>query len=230
MPIRGHSGVQGGAEMGAYANVFPGGVAIGEASAVAPGAARGVSDRRRASGCRPPRWSRPPRTGVLDVFYVIGGNLRDTLPDPRHVERALARVPVRIHQDLALTHPMLIDPADVVYLLPARTRYEHQGGVTETTTERRVVFSPYIAGHDIRRSARGMVDRARAGPRRLPRTRRHLGLEDAQAIRREIAAVVPSYRGIEASEARPATRFSGAARACAKGASSPCPAARRASS
>ena len=28
MPIRGHSGVQGGAEMGAYATVFPGGVPV----------------------------------------------------------------------------------------------------------------------------------------------------------------------------------------------------------
>ncbi|HKU43808.1 MAG TPA: molybdopterin-dependent oxidoreductase, partial [Polyangiales bacterium] len=33
MPIRGHSGVQGGAEMGAYANVFPGGKPISEAAA-----------------------------------------------------------------------------------------------------------------------------------------------------------------------------------------------------
>src|SRR5262249_15462271 len=33
MPIRGHSGVQGGAEMGAYAGVFPGGVPISTDSA-----------------------------------------------------------------------------------------------------------------------------------------------------------------------------------------------------
>ena len=35
MPIRGHSGVQGGAEMGAYSTAFPGGVAIDETSAAA---------------------------------------------------------------------------------------------------------------------------------------------------------------------------------------------------
>ena len=35
MPIRGHSGVQGGSEMGAYATAFPGGVAIDEHSAAA---------------------------------------------------------------------------------------------------------------------------------------------------------------------------------------------------
>ena len=33
MPIRGHSGVQGGAEMGAYATALPGGVGINEESA-----------------------------------------------------------------------------------------------------------------------------------------------------------------------------------------------------
>ena len=33
MPIRGHSGVQGGAEMGAYATVFPGGLPIDAANA-----------------------------------------------------------------------------------------------------------------------------------------------------------------------------------------------------
>ena len=60
MPIRGHSGVQGGAEMGAYATVLPGGVPIDEAGAArlqpavgVPGAVvdradRARDDRRRA--------------------------------------------------------------------------------------------------------------------------------------------------------------------------------------
>ncbi len=42
MPIRGHSGVQGGAEMGAYATAFPGGTPIGEESAAALSRAVGV--------------------------------------------------------------------------------------------------------------------------------------------------------------------------------------------
>src|SRR4029077_1443696 len=37
MPIRGHSGVQGGAEMGAYATAFPGGIDVNAASAAALG-------------------------------------------------------------------------------------------------------------------------------------------------------------------------------------------------
>ena len=44
MPIRGHSGVQGGAEMGCYSTAFPGGVAVTEANA--PRARRPVGLRR----------------------------------------------------------------------------------------------------------------------------------------------------------------------------------------
>ena len=199
MPIRGHSGVQGGAEMGAYANVFPGGVAIDDAHADA---------LERVWHFRPParvgrsttEMVEAAHRGELDVFYVIGGNLRDTLPDPERVEAALARVPVRIHQDLVLTHPMLIDPAEVVYVLPARTRYEHRGGVTETTTERRVVFSPFIAGHELAEAREEWWIARELGRAAFPERAAALGLEDAAAIRREIAAVVPTYAGIERLE------------------------------
>jgi molybdopterin-dependent oxidoreductase alpha subunit len=196
MPIRGHSGVQGGAEMGAYATVFPGGP-IDEANA----------DRlERAWGFRPParvgldtvKMMEAAGAGTLDVLYAIGGNFLDTLPDPAEVERALARVPVRIHQDLFLTPAMLVEPNDVVYLLPARTRYEHAGGVTETTTERRVVYSPYIPeGPDVpdaREEWRIVVDLAKAA---RPEIAAKIDYEDSAAIRRDIAAIVPSYRGIE---------------------------------
>ena len=42
-------------------------------------------------------------------------------PDPARVEQALARIDVRIHQDIVLTHPMLIEPKELVYVLPALT-------------------------------------------------------------------------------------------------------------
>ena len=51
-----------------------------------------------------------------------------------------------MHIDIAVSSQMLVDTADTVVLLPAETRYEMDGGVTETTTERRVVFSPEIEG------------------------------------------------------------------------------------
>ena len=197
MPIRGHSGVQGGAEMGAYANAFPGGVAIDDDSAAQLGRKWGFTPPARV-GLSTTEMLAAAGRGALDVFYVIGGNLRDTLPDPAQVQAALGRVPVRIHQDLALTHPMLIDPGEVVYLLPARTRYEHRGGVTETTTERRVIFSPTIAGPHVAEAREEWWIARELGRAAWPERAAILGLEDAAAIRREIAAVIPAYAGIEA--------------------------------
>ena len=92
-------------------------------------------------GLTAPRWSRPPGGGDLDVLWMSGGNFLDVLPDPPAVEAALARVPLRVHQDVVLTSQMLVEGDDVV-LLPVATRYEQEGGGTETTTERRIVFSP----------------------------------------------------------------------------------------
>ena len=42
---------------------------------------------------------------------------------------------------------MLVDPADLVVILPAQNRYEQRGGGTSTSTERRIRFSPEIKGH-----------------------------------------------------------------------------------
>jgi molybdopterin-dependent oxidoreductase alpha subunit len=196
MPIRGHSGVQGGAEMGAYATAYPGGAPIDEAGA----------DRLQALwGFRP-----PVREGLdaasmleaadahnLEVLYAIGGNFLDTLPRPSEVRRALSRVPVRIHQDIVLSHAMLVDPLDSVYLLPARTRYEHRGGVTQTSTERRVIFSPHVSGHELGEALEEwripveLVQAARPAQAAL------LAYDSAAAVRADIASAVPAYAGIE---------------------------------
>jgi len=52
-------------------------------------------------------------------------------------------VPLRVHQDIILTDQMFIEGEEVM-LLPAKTRYEQEGGGTETTTERRIAFSPEL--------------------------------------------------------------------------------------
>jgi molybdopterin-dependent oxidoreductase alpha subunit len=121
MPIRGHSGVQGGAEMGAYANAFPGGLTIDDSNADA---------LEKRWGFRPPSrigldadaMLRRASADRLDALYVIGGNFIDTMPDPHAVERALGRIPLRIHQDIILNSSMLVEPNDTVYILPAKTR------------------------------------------------------------------------------------------------------------
>jgi predicted molibdopterin-dependent oxidoreductase YjgC len=135
--------------------------------------------------------------GELDVLWSSGGNFLDTLPDPAEVRDALARVPLRVHADIVVSSQMLADPGEAVLLLPVQTRYEQPGGGTETTTERRVAFSPEIPGPRIgeaRAEWQVYLDLAR---RVDPDGGARLGCEDAHAIRDEIARVVPFYDGIQ---------------------------------
>ncbi len=196
MPIRGHSGVQGGAEMGAYATAFPGGVAIDEHSAAALGAQWGFDVPARP-GLTAADIVDGARRGDIDVLWSSGGNFLDVLPAPEVTRDALARTPLRIHQDIVLSHQMLVDPGDTVVLLPAATRYEQEGGGTSTTTERRVAFGPELDGPrigDARSEWRIFGDVAR---RVHPERAEQFGCESGAAIRAEIARVVPAYEGIE---------------------------------
>jgi len=197
MPIRGHSGVQGGAEMGAYATALPGGLPLDATNAGALGARYGFPIPM-AAGLTAPQMVDAAERGAIDVLYSAGGNFLETMPDPRSVEAALARVPLRIHQDIVLSTQMMLPPMDEVLIFPAMTRYEQPGGGTETTTERRVLFSPEISGPrpaEARAEWRILLDLAARVKDGAPT------FADAQAIRDEIAEVVPFYRGIEALRA-----------------------------
>jgi len=196
MPIRGHSGVQGGAEVGAAPNQFPGGVLLN---------ADGVERFTELWGFSPPDWPgmncvemiEAAGDGGLDLFYQIGGNFLETMPDPDSIRQSVARIPCRVHQDIVLNPQMLIDPAEMVILLPATTRYEQPGGGTETSTERRIIFSPEIPGRRIgeaRSEWETLVDIAR---RARPELSRLIDFKDAQSIRNEIARAVPAYEGIQ---------------------------------
>ncbi len=145
MPIRGHSGVQGGAEMGAYATALPGGLPVTPENAVAVADAYGFPVRGEP-GLSAAEMVEAAGEGQLDVLYSSGGNFLEVLPDPPEVEAALAKVPLRVHQDIVVSSQMLVDPGDTVVLLPAATRYEQRDGGTQTTTERRILFSPEIPG------------------------------------------------------------------------------------
>ena len=195
MPIRGHSGVQGGAEMGAYATAFPGGLPIDTASAAALEATYGFPVRAQR-GRSAAEMVEAAGRGELEVLWSSGGNFLDTLPDPAAVRDALERVPLRVHVDIVVSSQMLVDGEEVL-LLPAMTRYEQPGGGTETTTERRVAFSPEVEGPRIgeaRAEWRIYLDLAAAVD---PALAERLGCSDAQAIREEIARVVPAYEGIQ---------------------------------
>ncbi len=195
MPIRGHSSVQGGAEMGAYSTALPGGKPIN---------AENVAALRKQYGFDIPDWPGMTTTemveagarGELDVLYCLGGNFLRTLPDPDYVTAAMANIPCRVHQDIILTDQMFIEPKDEVILLPAKTRYEQDGGGTETTTERRVAFSPEIPRQVGEAKAEWKILRELAAAT-YPERAHLLKCETGQAIREEIADVVPFYYGVQ---------------------------------
>ncbi len=196
MPIRGHSGVQGGAEMGAYATAFPGGMPIDASSAAALTERYGFPVGKRP-GLTAEEMLEAAAREELEVLYASGGNFLEVLPDPEGVRHALERVPLRVHQDIVVSSQMLVEPAETVVLLPAATRYEQRDGGTETTTERRIAFSPEIDGHQVgeaRSEWEIFVDVAR----HVDPDRAHLvEFASGQAIRDEIADVVPAYDGIQ---------------------------------
>jgi molybdopterin-dependent oxidoreductase alpha subunit len=196
MPIRGHSGVQGGAEMGCYATAFPGGLPITAENADALAGQWGFPVPS-TPGLDAASMVEAARRGDLDVLWSSGGNFLDVLPAPDVTRTALARTPLRIHQDIVVTHQMLVEPGETVLLLPAATRYEQRGGGTSTTTERRVAFSPEVPGPRVG-EARAEFDIFREVARRVhPERAEEFGCADADAIRAEIARVVPAYAGIE---------------------------------
>ena len=217
MPIRGHSGVQGGAEMGAYATTFPGG---------RPVSPEGAAVMREFYGFDVP--DRPGLTATemidaaaenrLDLLYCAGGNFVQTLPQPDYVVDAMSRVPLRVHQDIFLTKQLFIEPIQkdgAVILLPARTRYEQEDGGTQTSTERRVIFSPEIPRRvgEAKSEWRIFLELAHAvNPERAAL----LGCGDGQAIRKEIAQVVPAYDGIQHFDDTGDSIQYGGAHLCAK--------------
>ena len=74
--------------------------------------------------------SRAAGRGEIDAIWQIGGNFIETLPEPDRVRRAVGNIRLRIHQDIMVSSNMLVDPAEIVLLLPSRTRYEQRGGGT----------------------------------------------------------------------------------------------------
>ncbi|HEX6425519.1 MAG TPA: molybdopterin-dependent oxidoreductase [Acidimicrobiales bacterium] len=197
MPIRGHSGVQGGAEMGAYATSLPGGVPVDPDHAAALAEAWGFPVPHRP-GLTAPEMVDAAGRDELDVLWMSGGNFLDVMPDPPAVAAALGRVPLRVHQDVVLTSQMLVEGDDVL-LLPVATRYEQEGGGTETTTERRIVYSPELPRRvgEARSEWRLFADVA---SRARPALRPHFSWPTNRDLRAEIARVVPLYAGIETLE------------------------------
>jgi molybdopterin-dependent oxidoreductase alpha subunit len=193
-PIRGHSGVQGGAEVGClpildevterrYTEVW----------GFSPPSGRGLSAPEQVAAAA---------AGEIDAFWMVGGNFLETLAGEETSRQAMSRPRLRIHQDIVLSSAMLEEPADTVLVLPAATRYETPGGVTETTTERRIVFSPEIPGRRVGEARPEWEVFCDVLRRVRPEAADALWFEDTAAIRAEIALAVPLYAGIETLHAK----------------------------
>ena len=107
-------------------------------------------------------------------------------------------------------------------LLPVATRYEQEGGGTETTTERRIIFSPEIPRQvgEARSEWRLFADVA---ARVQPELADAFRWATNQALRAEIARGRAGLRGHRGRWPPPATRCSGAAATSAPAATSRLP-------
>jgi predicted molibdopterin-dependent oxidoreductase YjgC len=130
------------------------------------------------------------------MLYCLGGNFLRTLPEPDYVRGALGNVPLRVHQDIILTDQMFIEAKEEVLLLPAKTRYEQDDGGTETSTERRVMFTPEIPRQVGEARAEWKILRELAAAV-YPERAHLLGCETGWEMREEIARVVPMYEGVQ---------------------------------
>ena len=196
MPIRGYSGVQGGGECGCEPDRFPGSFEVNEANA------RRFSNVWRhpvpsTPGLQVPQMIEAAHRGELDFLYSIGGNLRESMPDRKYVEEALARISVRVHQDIFLSRSMLVDAAELVVVLPGQTRYEQRDGGTTTSTDRRVRFTPKIPGHVIVVSLPEWEIPCLVARHAMPNGELLFPYNDTQSIREEMSRVMPIYQGIE---------------------------------
>lgn len=202
MPFRGHSSVQGSGEMGADPFVLPGGDFYGE----------NIERIEKLWGFKLPRWQGDIVGVTLEnimlpedherkvkLYYLSGGNFLETMPDPIFVEKALSQLDIRVHQDIILNTSTLVDSKEAVIVLPAKTRYEQEGGGTSTSTERMVYYSPEIEGNknrieEAREEWKIYIDLAK---RVNPTMAHQVEFKDAQAIRDEIALANPNYDGIQ---------------------------------
>jgi len=196
MPIRGHSGVQGGGDCGSEPDKFPAGFAISDETA------RRFSNLWHhpvpsKQGCKAPEMIEWAHAGIIKFLYSIGGDLLQTMPDPNFAAQALAKIPLRLHQDIALNPAMLVDPQEAVVLLPGQTRYEQRSGGTSTSTERRIRFTPEIPGHRIGETLPEWEIPILIGRKAMSNGDKLFPFDDTQAIREEMSRVMPIYQGIE---------------------------------
>ena len=202
MPLRGHSSVQGSGEMGADPFSLPGGDYDDENRkriedlwgfdlTKFPGDTVGVTIENAMLP--------EDNEKKLKLYYMSGGNFLETMPDPNFVSKALENLDIRVHQDIILNTSTLLDAKETVVVLPAKTRYEQDGGGLSTSTERMIYFSPEIEGNrnriaEARSEWQIYVDLAK---RVKPEDSHLIDFQSGQQIRDEIAKGNPQYDGVQ---------------------------------
>jgi molybdopterin-dependent oxidoreductase alpha subunit len=216
LPIRGHSGVQGTSEVGVDPDKYCTGEPVGPEGAARLSALWGC-DIPTTKGLRAAHVLEAAGAGGIDLVYSIGGNYLETLPDPAFVRRALGKIRYRIHQDIVLNAQQLVEPGEWLLLLPAATRYETPGGITSTSTERRIRFSPEIRGQRVGEALPEWEIPARIGRRAFPEKPHLFAWHTTVELRGEIESCVPLYQGIAGLKAEGQWVQWGGARLCVDG-------------
>ncbi len=186
VPLRGQNNVQGGGDMGAIPNKFPGFAGVDDPSH------RARFETVYGRSLNPtPGWHltlmfEAMERGDLRALYVIGENPVDSEADATHARAQLESLDVLVVQDILMTHTA--EMADVV--LPASVAWAESHG-TVTSSERRVqrvrpaVSPPGRARHDIDI----LCDMAEA-------MGASLGPRDPQAVWDELRTLSPIHRGM----------------------------------
>lgn len=196
-PIRGHSGVQGGAEVGATPTQYGKGLSCDDSQASRQVSKSWGFDVPTGPGLGAMEAIDEMYNGNIDLLYSVGGNFLKTLPQPRYVSQALDRVQVKVFQDLVINPMMLMEPEDVNVIFPAATRYEMPGGCTETTTERRVIYSPEIPGRRIGDARPEWEMPIEIAKRVKSEDGELIEFEDPDGIRQDLSSTIPTYKPIK---------------------------------
>ncbi len=150
VPLRGQNNVQGGGDMGAIPNKFPGFQDVADGSVRAKFEAAYGTRLNGVPGKHLTLMFEAMEAGELRACYVIGENPADSEADVQHARKLLAGLDILVVQDIFMTRTA--EMADVV--LPASLAWAESEG-TVTSSERRVqrvraaVPPPGQARHDI---------------------------------------------------------------------------------
>ena len=149
-PLRGQNNVQGGGDMGAIPNKFPGFQDVADDEVRAKFEAAYGTELNGVPGKHLTLMFEAMEAGELRACYVIGENPADSEADVEHARKLLAGLDILVVQDIFMTRTA--EMADVV--LPASVAWAESEG-TVTSSERRVqrvrpaVPPPGQARHDI---------------------------------------------------------------------------------